>query len=83
MTTILISRPVGEPVPLAEAKVFLRIDHAEEDALVESLITAARQHVESVTGRALLTQGWRTVLDAWPAKRVVRIPAVPLPPSMR
>jgi uncharacterized phiE125 gp8 family phage protein len=50
-------RPVGgppvEPLTLAEAKVFLRIDpgHVIEDGLIQSLITAAREAVEQYTER--------------------------------
>ncbi|PTW57658.1 putative phiE125 gp8 family phage protein [Breoghania corrubedonensis] len=78
MPTILISPPAGEPVSLAQAKAFLRVDHNDEDALIEALVTAARLQVENATGRALMSQGWRTVLDAWPAHRVVRITRSPV-----
>ena len=78
MPTILISPPVGEPVSLAEAKAFLRVDHDDEDALIGALVSAARLQVENATGRALMSQGWRTVLDAWPARRVVRIARSPV-----
>jgi uncharacterized phiE125 gp8 family phage protein len=63
MTSYLIAGPGEEPVSLAEAKAFCRIDGTDEDALVSALITAARLHVESITGRALLTQTWRLILQ--------------------
>ncbi|HTJ56998.1 MAG TPA: phage head-tail connector protein [Devosiaceae bacterium] len=78
MTSYLLSGPAAEPVTLDEAKVFLRLDAADEDALVATLITAARVHVESITGRALLPQGWRLVLDRWPADGLVKLPVGPL-----
>ena len=78
MPTILISPPAGEPVALAEAKTFLRVDHDHEDALIEALVSAARLQVETSTGRALMTQSWRTVLDGWPKRRVVRIARAPV-----
>src|SRR5690242_18760477 len=62
MTSYLIAGPGEEPVSLAEAKAFARIDGSDEDALVGALIAAARLHVESLTGRALITQTWRLVL---------------------
>ncbi|MGE0213495.1 MAG: head-tail connector protein [Parvibaculaceae bacterium] len=66
MSLTLIDPPVAEPVTLAEAKVFLRLDGSEEDALVDRLIAAARAHVERETGLALLTQRWTQTLDRWP-----------------
>jgi uncharacterized phiE125 gp8 family phage protein len=63
---ILLTPPSAEPCTLAEAKDFLRVEHADDDAIIASLIGAARGHVEALTRRALLTQRWRFVLDAWP-----------------
>ena len=56
MTSTLIAPPGEEPVTLAEAKAWCRIDAADEDALLSALIAAARLQVESLTGRALVTQ---------------------------
>lgn len=78
MTSYLLTGPVSEPVSLAEAKAYLRIDDGTEDALITTLIAAARLHVEGVTGQALLTQSWRLVLDAWPEDRLVRLPVGPV-----
>jgi uncharacterized phiE125 gp8 family phage protein len=78
MISYLLAGPAEEPVTLAEAKAWVKVDGADEDALLATLITAARLHLESVTGRALLTQSWRLVLDAWPAGGEVRLPVAPL-----
>ena len=56
MTSTLIAGPGEEPVTLAEAKAWCRIDGADDDALLAALIAAARLQVESLTGRALMTQ---------------------------
>ena len=77
MTAYLLAGPAEEPVSLAEAKAFLRIDDGVEDGLVATLIAAARMHVEGVTGRALLAQSWRLVLDHWPEDRQVKLPVTP------
>ncbi|WP_441276947.1 head-tail connector protein [Tardiphaga sp. 172_B4_N1_3] len=67
MSAILLVPPASEPLSLAEARQFLRVDHADDDAVITALIAAARAHVEALTRRALLTQTWRFVLDTWPA----------------
>ena len=45
-----------------------------EDSLLAALITAAREHVEDVTGRKLLTQTWDYSLDAWPRGDCIKLP---------
>jgi hypothetical protein len=77
MTSYLIAGPGEEPVSLAEAKAFCRIDGSDEDALLGALIAAARLHVESITGRALVTQTWRLLLDS-PQGLVIPLPVVPV-----
>lgn len=77
MTSYLLAGPAEEPVSLVEAKAFLKVDDGAEDALITTLIGAARLHVEGVTGRALLAQSWRVVLDAWPGDRQVKLPVTP------
>ena len=76
MTSYLIAGPGEEPVSLAEAKAFARVDGSDEDALMSALVAAARLHVESLTGRALVTQTWRLVLKCV-SGRVVQLPVVP------
>ncbi len=78
MTSYLLAGPAEEPVSLAEAKAFLKVDGNDEDGLITTLIGAARLHVEGVTGRALVAQSWRIVLDDWPDHGVVRLPVSPL-----
>lgn len=78
MTSFLLAGPASEPVSLAEAKGFLRVDSNDEDAFVGTLIAAARVHLESVTGRAMLAQSWRVIHDDWPQSRTVTLPVAPL-----
>lgn len=67
MGLTLITAPAEEPITLADAKVHLRVDGTEEDALITALIVAARRQAEHLTGRALVTQTWRCTLPAFPA----------------
>jgi uncharacterized phiE125 gp8 family phage protein len=78
MTATLITPPAIEPVSLAEAKAHLRVDGDDEDALIAATVSAARLHVEQATRRALIAQGWRIWMDAWPVSRVVELPLAPL-----
>ncbi|WEK02781.1 MAG: head-tail connector protein [Candidatus Devosia phytovorans] len=77
MISYLLAGPAEEPVSLGEARAFLKLDDTTEDALITTLIGAARLHVEGVTGRALVAQGWRLVLDDWPGDGQLRLPVTP------
>jgi uncharacterized phiE125 gp8 family phage protein len=78
MSAILLAAPAAEPLTLAEAKDFLRVEHDDEDELIAALIKGARGHVEAQTRRALVTQSWRLVRDAWPASGRLDMLPVPL-----
>ena len=78
MSAILLNAPSSEPVSLAEARLFLRVEHDDDDDLIAALIAAARVQVEAQTRRALITQTWRLTRDAWPAGGVLPILPVPL-----
>lgn len=72
MALIRIAAPASEPLTLAEAKLHCRVDGTDEDALITALIVAAREQAEHETGRALITQTWELVLDAFPEAFVLR-----------
>jgi uncharacterized phiE125 gp8 family phage protein len=61
----LVTGATGEPVTRAEAKLWLRLDEHEvaEDALVDSLVTRARQTLEERKQRAFLIQTFDYYLD--------------------
>jgi uncharacterized phiE125 gp8 family phage protein len=77
MRPLLITPPASEPVSLTEAKLYLRLDGDDENDLVIALIRAARLLVEAASGRQLITQTWRLVLEAWPSASL-RLPLSPV-----
>jgi hypothetical protein len=70
MRNVLITGPSVEPVSVSEMRSFLRLAGVdlptEEDTLIETLITAARQYFENKTKRALISQTWRLTFDQIP-----------------
>ena len=71
-----LTEPVTEPVSLVEAKAYLRVDNTDEDTLIGTLITAARQWVESYLDRALILRQLVLRLDTFPVE--IELPQPPL-----
>lgn len=61
-----VTPPAVEPLTLAEAKAHLRVDIADDDALIGSLISAARMKCEDHVARSYVTTTWRLMLDTFP-----------------
>jgi uncharacterized phiE125 gp8 family phage protein len=78
MPSILLAGPAVEPITLAEAKQFLRVEHDDDDDVVAALIAGSRIHVETQTRRALITQSWRLTRDVWPEAGCVALLPVPV-----
>ena len=74
----LLTPPASEPISLAEAKLFLRIDEDDEDALVVALIAAARTAIEEATNRSLLSQNWTLTTDHVNAEAQIQLPRGPV-----
>lgn len=82
----LITPPAVEPISLAEARMHLKLtatgspETHPEDALVRSLITAVRLHLDGQAGRlgrCLVPQTWEYQLDTFP-RNEIRLPLPPL-----
>lgn len=66
-------------ITLEEAKTHLRVEHDDENALIETLISAAYTHAEHVTGRSIREQTKTVVLDKFPpAARAIQLPWTPV-----
>jgi len=69
------SGPAIEPVTSTECMAHMRIDDGTESDYIESLITAARGHAESITRRQLIDATWVLKLDSFPASGgIIRLP---------
>ena len=68
--------PVVEPISLVEAKLHLRVDHSNDDVLIGSIITAAREWAEHYEGRCYVLQTITAKLDKFADK--IKLPYPPL-----
>lgn len=66
----LSAAPATEPVTLAEAEAYLRVDPAANDILINALIVTARQQAEFFTQQAIITQTWKQSIDHFPANEI-------------
>ena len=59
------SAPATEPVTMSEAKAHLNIPNAvtDWDTLITELVKSAREHIEKLTGQALVTQTRQEFFD--------------------
>ena len=65
-----------EPVTLDEAKLHLRVDGTDENALISAMISAARESCEDRIEGAIPVTGWRLTLDAFPD--AIKLPRGPV-----
>lgn len=78
MALVLVTGPTIEPVSLEEAKLHIRQDGTADDDLIRVFIKAARESVEQITRRALITQTWDLFMDEWPAGERIKLLLPPL-----
>lgn len=62
---VIVTPPDSDPVSLAEAKIFSRVDHDDEDAIIGTMIAAAVSCAEATTGTRLVAQQVRIAADRW------------------
>jgi len=73
-----ITAPATEPVSLEEAKLHARIDAAEDNPLVQALISAAREYCEDYLSKTIITTTLELTLDEWPEDCIISLPRPPL-----
>ena len=61
---VIHTEPASEPITLAEAKSYLRVDSSGDDALITSLIVSARKLCEEHMQRAIMSQTLQLFLDS-------------------
>lgn len=66
MTLRLVTAATSYGVTLEDAKAHLRVDHDDDNALIEALIPAAYAHAEKMTGQIFASQTWEQVVDEFP-----------------
>ena len=71
MSLYLVTAPSVEPITLAEAKRHLKVEVDDDNDLIRGLSLAAREHVETYTGRKLITQTWDQKLCGFPGGPIV------------
>ena len=56
----LVTAPAAEPITTAEAKAQMRIEHSDDDTLIERLVDTAINFVDVTgsLGKAMITQTW-------------------------
>lgn len=70
------SGPSIEPITLAQAKVWARVDHDDEDDEISMLITAVRQACEKRCRRTLVESTWEVTAADWSLR--IELPYGPL-----
>lgn len=71
----LVYAPLFEPVTLAEVKDHLYVDAVStEDDMLDNIIRTAREHIENITRRMIITQTWDYCLRGWPTSNEIKLP---------
>jgi hypothetical protein len=69
MSLIQTAAPATEPLTLAEAKAYMRIDAEDvsQDQIILLLIAMAREDVQNRCRRSFVPQSWKLTLDKFPS----------------
>lgn len=76
-----VTPPAVAPVALIDTKLNLRVDHADEDTNIESLIAAATDYLEApngAIGKAFITQSWALSVPCPDRDFRIHLPVTPV-----
>ena len=76
MSTIRITQPSVEPITLAEAKLWLKEDYSENDALISALIKSARMLGETITRRSFIESEFELAVDGFTSSIKLSYPKI-------
>jgi uncharacterized phiE125 gp8 family phage protein len=67
-----VDAPLVEPISLSEVKAQMRIEHSDDDTLINRLIDVSIAYVDvlGVLGKAMITQKWAQWLEPNPPREV-------------
>lgn len=71
MRLTLTTPPASMPIDLASAKKHCRVDHGDDDTLIEGLIEGVVSYLDGpsgILGRAIMPQTWLLELESWPGE---------------
>lgn len=75
----LVTAPTVEPLTVAEAQDYLRVDPANDQTLLATLITSSRRALEEYTSRSLINTTWDYAVAAHQLVGTsLRLPRAPL-----
>ena len=78
MGLVLTTAPAVEPITASELKLHSRIDTDADDARIATMITAARQYIENITGHQAITATYTLSMDGFPTSDFIELPYSPL-----
>ena len=76
MGLVELTAPSTEPVSVADAKAFCRVESADEDGLFTAWIKTARQHIEQLLDRSVAEHTYKLSLDRF--DDTIRLPRPPV-----
>lgn len=74
----ITSAPPIEPISLSEIKVYLKIDHTDEDSLLTDLIRSARIEIETLTRRHFIERTVAQTHDCFPSGDKLELKKAPV-----
>ncbi len=77
-TLELLTPPAVKAITLESVRLNLRLDHIDEDDLLNDLIDMATEISQTITSRQFITATYRWYLDNWPEEGILRPPLPPL-----